>query len=432
MNELKTRADRFEEILKELGAEKYSFVLQESEKQEFNTEGTEFKLMRTTFGGSASLQVFCGSRMGTAGGNDQSEEGLKALAQTALASAASSPEDPAHDIAPDQGKDLFRQGACEPDLDRLFERLQEMLAEIAASYPLVNVMAVISSYTNSRSLYRNTNGTEFGRVRGSYDVTLEFSASDGTQNTGLDYAAVTADTLDRPLLDLGNLRQKMEDVQKQLDPTPLSGKFEGTVVFTPDCLGYFLYMVMMNYCAGGVILDGTSQWLDKVGEAVADERLTVALDPFDPRVVCGERYTGDGFRSEPVTVIENGVLKTHILDLYTANKTGRPVTKNGASALIVREGSESLKDMIGSVEKGLLAGGFSGGSPGANGEFSGVAKNSFLIENGKIGRAVTETMISGNLGRMLRQVRGISRETCADGSSVLPYLAVDGIVISGK
>ena len=45
-----------------------------------------------------------------------------------------------------------------------------------------------------------------------------------------------------------------------------------------------------------------------------------------------------------------------------------------------------------------------------------MAKNSFLIENGKVGGAVTETMISGNLGRMLQQVRGISRETCADGS----------------
>ena len=165
---------------------------------------------------------------------------------------------------------------------------------------------------------------------------------------------------------------------------------------------------------------------------MADERLTVALDPFDGRIVCGERYTSDGFRSEPVTVIENGVLKTHILDLYTANKTDRPVTKNGASALLVKEGTQSLQDIIGSIEKGLLVGGFSGGSPGANGEFSGVAKNSFLIENGKVGGAVSETMISGNLGNMLQQVRGISRETCADGSSVLPYMAVDGIVISGK
>ena len=432
MNELKTRADRFEEILRELGAAKYSFVLQESEKQEFNTEGSEFKLLRTTFGGSVSLQVFCGTRMGAAGGNDQSEEGLRALAETALASAESSPEDSAHDIAPDQGKDLFRQGALEPELDKLFERLQEMLADIKTSYPLVNIMAVISSYTKSHSLYRNTNGTEFERLRGSYDVTLEFSASDGTQNTGLDYVSVLTDTLDQPLLELGGLKQKLEDVQKQLGPTPMSGKFEGTVVFTPDCLGYFLYMIMMKYCTGGVILDGTSQWLDKVGEQVADERLTVALDPFDSRIVCGERYTADGFRSEPVTVIENGVLKTHILELYTANKTGRPVTKNGASSLLVREGDESLADIIGSIDKGLLVGGFSGGSPGANGEFSGVAKNSFLIENGKVGSAVTETMISGNLGRMLQQMRGISRETCMDGSSVLPYLAVDGITISGK
>ena len=82
--------------------------------------------------------------------------------------------------------------------------------------------------------------------------------------------------------------------------------------------------------------------------------------------------------------------------------------------------------------KGLLIGGFSGGQPSTNGEFSGVAKNSFLIENGKICRAVTETMINGNLAGMLQRVRGISKETDDSGVFSLPYLAVDGIVISGK
>ena len=98
----------------------------------------------------------------------------------------------------------------------------------------------------------------------------------------------------------------------------------------------------------------------------------------------------------------------------------------------MKAGEQSLEEIVGGIEKGLLVGGFSGGQPGTNGEFSGVAKNSFLIENGRVTRAVTETMINGNLGDMLRHVRGISRERDVQGVFTLPYLAVDGILISGK
>ena len=160
--------------------------------------------------------------------------------------------------------------------------------------------------------------------------------------------------------------------------------------------------------------------------------MTVTLNPYDERIIAGECGTANGFRSEEVTLIENGVLKTHWLSLYGANKTGRPVVKNTGSDLVVAPGDKTLEEMIDSVDKGLIIGYYSGGTPGTNGEFSGVAKNAFLIENGKIKGAVTETMVNGNLGEAFRKIRGISKEVLCDGSSVIPYIAVDGIIISGK
>ena len=88
--------------------------------------------------------------------------------------------------------------------------------------------------------------------------------------------------------------------------------------------------------------------------------------------------------------------------------------------------------MIEGTEKGLIIGGFSGGQPSINGDFSGVAKNSFLIENGKIVGAVSETMVNGNLIEMVKEIRAISKEYITDGSAVIPYVAVRGIVISSK
>ena len=432
MSELITLADRFDRMLEAEKIGKYAYTLSESEKQELNIENGEFKLMRTVFNNNGSLKVFAGSRMGLAGGNDLSEEGLRKLIGDAAAAAESAPEDPCHDIAPDQGTEVFHQGTEEADLDRFVDRIREFLDTVAKEYPKVRIMMATGSFDRWHWLRRNTNGTAFEGFGGQYGFGVELCATDGEKTTGLDYAGFATKTLDLPLIDYGDVRKHLEDIQNSIDPEPMAGKFEGTVIITPACAADFLSMLMQNYVSSSVIIDETSLWLDKVGQQVADEKLTVALDPFDERIVNGECATQDGFRSEKVTILDHGVLKTHLLSLYAANKTGRPVVRNTGDDLVVAPGESALEDMIASVKKGLILGGFSGGSPGTNGEFSGVAKNSFLIEDGKVKGAVTETMVNGNLGEMVKKIRAISRELCVNGGMVVPYIAVDGIVISGK
>jgi PmbA protein len=121
-----------------------------------------------------------------------------------------------------------------------------------------------------------------------------------------------------------------------------------------------------------------------------------------------------------------------LLSKYVANKTGNERAKNTSFSMIIEGGETPLDEMIKGIDKGVIIGRFSGGSPSANGEFSGVAKNGFMIENGKIVSALSETMISGNLATMLNNLVGISKETLVDGSVVAPYMAFDGITISGK
>ena len=425
-------ADLLERILREQKIEKYSLFLNQSEKQELNLENGGFKLMRTVFGNAASVKVFTGTKMGSASGNDMTEEGLRKLVDEARAAAESASEDPCHDIAPDQGKELFRRGVCEPDMDRFIERIREFLDTAAKEYPEVRIMAGAGVFDRWNWISRNTNGTEFEGIGGQYQFYVEICASDGERTTGLDYTGVTTKTLDRPLIETGDFRRRLEDIRRSIHPETLEGKFEGTVILTPSCATEFIYMTLGNYISDSVIINGTSLWLDKVGEQVADEKLTVTLDPFDERIVSGECGTANGFRSEKVTLIDRGVLKTHWLSLYGANKTGRPVVRNTGSDLVVAPGDRTLEELIASVDRGLILGGFSSGQPGTNGEFSGVAKNSFLIENGKVKCAVTETMVNGNLGEAFRRIRGISKEVLCDGSGVVPYIAVDGIVISGK
>ncbi|MCR5556208.1 MAG: TldD/PmbA family protein [Butyrivibrio sp.] len=432
MNELREVADLFDDILKDKKIEKYNYVLVQSGKQELNVENGEFKLLRTVYDYYTSLKVYKDNKMGSSSGNDLSREALVKLAEDSDSAAQSSPEDPCHDIAPDQGKEVFRQGIYEPDMDKFIERIQECLDTIKKEYPKVLVMAAVGSYDRSHWISRNTNGTEFEDYSGHYSFYINISASEDGVNTGISGAYVEVDNLDKPFMDLGSMRKSLEDISNSIHTKSLDGKFDGTVILTPAAAAQFISMLIVNYISDSVIIDGTSLWLDKVGEQVASDKLTISKKPFDERIVCGERGTQNGFRAEDVTLIDKGVLKTHSLTLYAANKTGRKVVKNTGWDLVIEPGDKSLDDIIKSVDKGLIMGGFSGGQPGPNGEFSGVAKNSFYVENGEVKYAVSETMVNGNLAEIFRNIRDISKELVCDGTSVVPYIAVDGVVISGK
>ena len=154
--------------------------------------------------------------------------------------------------------------------------------------------------------------------------------------------------------------------------------------------------------------------------------------PLSEEIVGGYRSTSDGSIAENMTLIENGVLKNFVVSRYGSKRTGLPRSKNDGGCYIMNGGNTSLSDMIKNVKKGLIMNRFSAGSPGVNGDVTGVAKNSFLIEDGKIVGAVSETMFSGNLTEMLLNVRAISEERINDGSSILPWVDFGGVTISGK
>ena len=424
-----------DKIVPELKAEniaKYALSASKKEKKEFNLDGESFTLLRTTFDNNVSVTVFDGTKCGSVVGNDISDEGIRNLVKSAIDAARSAEDDPAKDIAPSEGEQTFKQGNTEPDTDKFFERIDELKKDLKEKYPKIKLTSLYGDYTKVLAVYKNSNGSVFESTEGAYTVTIECAGNDGERTTGLNFTWIQTKDLDRPFIEHPSIRQVLDDTVAQLDQVQFSGKFEGTVVFTPFCMQQLLYMIYANFISSGVLLTGVSIWKDKLGEKVADERLSIVADPFDDRIVLGERYTGDGFLSEKVPIIENGILKTFFLDLYTANKLGKQPTKNSQMQIVVAGGDKSLDEIVSSIDKGLIVGSFSGGSPGANGEFSGVAKSSFLIENGKITGAVSETMINGNLSEMLQHLNAISKETLCNGESVMPYMAFDGITVSGK
>ena len=424
-----------EDILKmavEAGADKAFCSASESEKCEFNADGGEFSLMRTLFNRSLTLTVMVGGKRGSVGVNRLDCEAMAKLVADAVEIANAGEVDEAFDIAPYAGEREFVDGAPDCDRDGLFSRAKELLSAIGERHPKIIVEQMIISHDRARRVYRNTSGTVFRSLRGAYSVDLMYSAHDGEESTSFFSTGASVVDLDRPFIELASIEKDLSDVEAGLGATALEGKFEGVILMPPGCLGSFIGDICDNFVSDMALLDGTSIWKDSLGQAVADSRITIRVDPLDEAVICGERYTSEGFVSEPYYFIKDGVLESFMLSLYAANKTGRERAKNSSFSLMMVPGEEELSSIISRIGRGLLVGRFSGGEPGASGDFSGVAKNSFLIEDGKIAGPVSEVMISGNLADMLKNVHGISREVVSDGGGVLPYVSFDGITISGK
>ncbi|MCM1540948.1 MAG: TldD/PmbA family protein [Blautia sp.] len=432
MEDIKIAGDRVNDALKRHGVDKAGFWVTETRMQEFNVDSGEFSLYRTLFDQGLTLTVYHQDRKGSVATNKLDDASIEGAVADALAAAESGVADAAYDIAPNQGEHCFHDRGYEPDMEGLFERTRELMADIEKNHPKILVNQLVVSHKKIHTLYRNTNGTECEVFKGNYMVSMAFAGHEGDVTTSLFGTGVMTDNLDTPFMELGTVETQMREAEAQLVTVPLEGKFEGAVILTPDSLGSFLYSILSNFTGDAGILEKTSLWLEKLGEKVADERLTIALKPSDPRVVDRDHVTADGFLEEDYDMIKDGVLKSFMLSLYVANKSGFDRAKNSSFSVVIEGGETPYEELLKGIKKGLIVGRFSGGRPGSNGEFSGVAKNSFLIEDGKITGAVSETMISGNLAEMLMNVIDISRETVADGTGVLPYIAFDKIMISGK
>ena len=203
------------------------------------------------------------------------------------------------------------------------------------------------------------------------------------------------------------------------------------MVIAPLCVSDFLNMIKGIALEDGPLISGTSVLKDKIGEVISSPQLSWYSTPRHSELAGSYALTTDGFVAKDVTILENGVLKNLLLTQYGAKKTNRERAGSYGVTMVVEGGKTPFNELIKGVKRGILLSRFSGGSPGANGEFAGVAKNSFYIEDGEIKFPITETMVSGNLFETLNHIEAISQERVNFGSELMPWIHAKGITISG-
>lgn len=419
------------DVMMKAGIQKAQCTLRDSSKDEFNVDSGEISLLRTTNDTSLYMMGIIDDKRGSIYINKTDTESIDRAVKEVLNLAESSEADSANDISELQPSKVFQKGPTESNLNLMYDRITAFLEYSQKTYPSLMLEQAILDFVSKKSYFRNSNGVYFESYRGIYNFSPIFTSKEGKEISSFNYSGFSSGNLDRELHEYCSIDTLMRQSTEQISTKEISGKFTGEIIITPDCMNEFLSYITM-FLSDYPLISGTSIYKDSLNELIADPQLTLHSRPVSDEIADGYFFTPDGYEARNSTIIEKGVLKTFLLSLYGANKTGKPKAVNSGDAYIIDAGKHSFEEMVSSVKKGILMCRFSGGSPSDNGDFSGVCKNSYYIENGEILYPIRETMISGNLGKVLKNIRHISSERIDFGSEILPWIQVGDITISGK
>ncbi|MCL2405705.1 MAG: TldD/PmbA family protein [Defluviitaleaceae bacterium] len=188
---------------------------------------------------------------------------------------------------------------------------------------------------------------------------------------------------------------------------------------------------------------------DKVGEAIAAPHITLRDDGVCDLSLGSMAFDAEGVATQQKAVIENGVLKTLLYNLKSAEKDGVKSTGNASKAglggaiatsctnFYLVPSETSFEDMISGVTKGVIITDMAGLHSGVNpvsGDFS-VSADGFLVEDGKISKPVEQITVAGNFYEVLKNIQAVGSDlrfhSSGQGGMGMPSILVDGLRVSG-
>ena len=165
------------------------------------------------------------------------------------------------------------------------------------------------------------------------------------------------------------------------------------------------------------ISQGRSFWMPIVGKEAFSSLLTIADDPLIVRGQASRHFDNEGIAARRLPIITAGRVDNLYVDTYYGSKADLAPTTGSRSNLIIGTGELDQAALIGEAGTGIFVTGWLGGNAdGTTGDFS-LGISGHLIEDGEIGKPVTEMNVTGNLKKLFGGLN-------ATGNDPYPYSAV--------
>ena len=402
---------------------------------EVNINLNEPSLLRSTHSHKLTLVGLWDGRKASTELSDLSEDALLVAAATLRGDAAAAPQDDANAVSLGQ-RAAISHGPLDSDLAALTDAAAELLEFRAATTPTMTIEEGAASHTCVEAQVVTSGGSHLVCNLGWYGLsvfgTARGTSADGTvRSSSFNYAGgETEDLRGAPASSRFGMDDMMRALTRSIDTQGVSdcfgGKFTGDVVLTPMAVATLLGWLHAQV-SDMALISGSSVYRDRVGEVIASPLLTLGSWFDGPGVAA---ISADAFVAPPLQLLKAGRLATLTPSLYGSRKTGLKHVPTAASGWHLAAGETPLGELLQGVPRGAVVGRLSMGNPASNGDFSGVIKNSFAIQGGEVGGALSETMINGNVAQMLRDVVAVSAERIDTGGWCMPWVRVSGLHFS--
>lgn len=200
--------------------------------------------------------------------------------------------------------------------------------------------------------------------------------------------------------------------------------------------------MLIGAISGNAIARGVSFLRDDLGKEVFPKNLNIIDNPLIKGGWGSKPFDGEGAEVNRQAIIENGVLKTWLLNSASAKQLGLKSNGHasmnaggppgiGVSNFILEPANQSLQDLIKLANNGLLV--CEAMSPSFNpntGDYS-VGVSGRRIENGELTSAISEVTIAGNMKDIFKNItpaNDLENKSAID----CPSLLIDGMIIGGS
>jgi len=435
------------------GASDAEAVVREGDEFSVNVRLGSVETLKESGSRAVGLRVFLGQRSASASSSDLTPEGISQLVEGALALAKVTEEDPFAGLA-----ESNQFGAVADDLrlysddvyalsgdERIDWAMRTERAAMEADARITNSDGGSFDAATGRRFLANSRGFIGGYRSSSASISAAPLAQDengAMQRDGWWSSARRLADLDSPE-NVGKeaARRALRRLGARKVPTQ-----RVPIVFSPEVSRTLAGMVF-DAASGDAIWRQSSFLVDRLGDKIADAQLTIVDDnllmlPSGMGGFGTSPFDGEGLPSRRTVVVEGGVLRTYLLNTYTARKLGMKSTASasrglagapgtGCGNLYIQPGQQSPQQIIADVRSGLYVTSLMGfGVNLVTGDYSRGAAG-LWIEDGQLTHAVEEITIAGNVAEMLMNVTAIGNDLVFRSAVAAPTLRIDGMTIAG-
>jgi PmbA protein len=325
-------------------------------------------------------------------------------------------------------------------LDTMIRLGEAMIERVRRHTPELICEASVSRSTVSVRLI-NSRGAQAAYRKSVFGLGLEGNLIKGTDMLFVGESLSSGHPLLRPELVADPVIEQLERARQ----TVTVGTRPLPVILSPNGVASTLAAALMTAFNGKTVLQGASPVGQRLGQPVFDKNLWLWDDATLPYHPSGRPCDDEGIPSQRTPLIEGGTVSHFLYDLQTAALAGTLSTGSAsrgrgslpapsASAFVIAPGPTSLATMIAGIEEGLLVEFVMGAEQGnvLGGDFSGNILLGYRISGGQVIGRVKDTMISGNVYELLKQVTLSQESRWVGGSLKTPFMLFPAVSVSSQ